>query len=258
MEKIRKYAGGIKEIFWKVETYWFFLIAGFLAFALLIWLYLIPYGVVEYNLGVNLFTSSLFTVLTVVFMNWLYSMRERIEWRFVEKEVRSDIQVCLGEIFEEILSIVENGEEIKTSVLRIMDSDTRKKAGLSQLIRLRESQEIKLEPKMLENVFRDKRYINEFSDISRRLGDIQIRYHRFLWPKLTVSLMRIQHSITLLELAFGMDQSSRKTELRAIFSEFRNLIPELVSHSFKSLINEIYSINEMGIELRYFVYTFPA
>lgn len=70
------------------KIYWIILIVAFAGFALSIWLVLIPYEVVEYNLGVNLFTSSIFMVLTVIFLSLLANLRERREWKNVETWVK--------------------------------------------------------------------------------------------------------------------------------------------------------------------------
>ena len=66
------------------KGYWLTLIAIFSIFAVLIWAVFIPKQFIEYNLGVNLFTSSIFTVLTIVFLSWLFDLREKAEWHQLE------------------------------------------------------------------------------------------------------------------------------------------------------------------------------
>lgn len=50
---------------------------GFTVFAILVWFILIPNGFVEYNLGVNLFTESIFLILTIVFLTYIIGFGEK-------------------------------------------------------------------------------------------------------------------------------------------------------------------------------------
>jgi glucan phosphoethanolaminetransferase (alkaline phosphatase superfamily) len=61
-----------------LKIFWLALVVFFSAFALLIWVWLIPYGNLEYNLAVNLFTSSIFMVFTIVFLNVLFNARKKV------------------------------------------------------------------------------------------------------------------------------------------------------------------------------------
>ena len=74
------------------RLYWIILIAFFTALALTIWLWLVPYQILEYNLSVNLFASSIFMVATVISLSWLISLREKAEWNVVKYAVHSRIQ----------------------------------------------------------------------------------------------------------------------------------------------------------------------
>lgn len=67
------------------KSYWIILIASFAIFALSIWLYFIPYHIMEYSLGVGFFTSAIFMVLTIVFLSWLFNLRETRQWEHVKK-----------------------------------------------------------------------------------------------------------------------------------------------------------------------------
>jgi hypothetical protein len=69
------------------RTYWLILALVFLAITLFFGLWAIPYKIIEYNLAVNLFTSSIFMVLTVVLLSWLLNVRKKAEWKAVEHRV---------------------------------------------------------------------------------------------------------------------------------------------------------------------------
>jgi Mg2+ and Co2+ transporter CorA len=57
---------------------------------------------IEYNFGVNLLTSSIFLVLTIIFLSWLFSVREKAEWRVVESKVLKRISDRLLSLFSVI------------------------------------------------------------------------------------------------------------------------------------------------------------
>lgn len=66
------------------KAYWIILIVAFTEFSL-VWFWLVPYRIVEYNLGANLFTGPIFMVLTIVFLSWLFTSGEKNQWSLVEE-----------------------------------------------------------------------------------------------------------------------------------------------------------------------------
>ena len=245
------------------KTYWIILIIAFTGFALSIWFWLIPQKIIEYNLGVNLFTSSIFMVFTVVFLTWLFTLRERIQWTTVKNEVYGSIQDNLSAIFDGILDIVEEGVRFKQSILSTKDTETRKKLSFDELCKLKDAKEIRLHPVMLEAFLGDQKPFESFLSIGKRLSDIEIKYSKFLSPQLTVSLIIIQRSIRLLEYVAqihaslptlsGVRALDQKIEplIRELDQQSETLIPEMVLISLGRLIREIYNIHEMGIEFSY-------
>jgi hypothetical protein len=124
-------------MFLSEKLYWLILIAGFTAFATLLWFWLIPCQIIEYNLAVNLFTSSIFMVLTVVFLSWLFSLRERAEWNNVKNEVFFNIRLELATLFDEILEYLEGGLDLKISLYGEKDKQKNREmisSGLKKLI----------------------------------------------------------------------------------------------------------------------------
>lgn len=244
------------------KTYWIILIIAFTGLALSIWFWLIPQEIIEYNLGVNLFTSSIFMVLTVVLLSWLFTLRERSQWKTVKNEVYGSIQVNLSAIFDGILDIVEGGLNFKQSILSTEDTETRKKLSFDELCKLKDAKEIRLHPIMLEVFLGDRKPFESFLSIGKRLSDIEIKYSKFFSPQLTVSLISIQRSIDLLYYAGQIRTTGLHPVPTALKKQFETtttvleqqtetLISDLVSISFKRLIDEIYNIHKMGIEISY-------
>jgi len=231
------------------KTYWIILIIAFTGFALTIWFWLIPQEIVEYNLGVNLFTSSIFMVFTVVFLTWLFTLRERIQWTTVKNEVYGSIQDDLSNIFDGILDIVEEGLRFKRSFLSTKDRETRKKRGFDELCKLKDAKELRPDPIVLESHLGAQKPFESFLNIGKSLSDIEIKYSKFLSPQLTVSLIKIQRSIKLLDYASQL--RTQKTLVPELAQQIETLVPELVSISLERLIQQIYNIHKMGIEFSY-------
>ena len=242
-------------MFERVYYYWFFLAVLFGVFALLIWFGLIPYGIVEYNLGVNLFTSSVFMVLTIIFLSWLFTVREKNEWKIVKDEIYSMIQDEIGILFNEILNFTENGLMLKIS-FSVLDKKTRKEASFSELCKLKDATELKLNALELKLLLEGKTPtpLETFLDVAQNLNDIEIKYSRFLPPQLLLSLIKIRHSIRFLETTVKLHINIKVSPtLNKIMpkeiQEMENEIPKIISASFKKLLEEIHNIHKSGIQL---------
>lgn len=238
------------------RTYWIILILGFSAGSLVIGFWIIPYGVLEYNLAINLLTSSIFMVLTIVLLTLFINLRETIIWKKVEDEVHWSISFAVSEIFNGILDAVENGLMTKMSVMGIQNNEDRKKIYLIKLRDLKDAKEIRLDQLYVKS-FLEHKDLEPFASVSVRLSDIQIKYYRFLSPELTLSLMRLQTAIFGLETISLLVSSMEKLakEYTATFPQvspgrpLETWIPQSISLPFKRMIEEIYKISEMGYEI---------
>src|SRR3990170_7165336 len=73
------------------RSYWILLIALFTGFSLSVMFLLIPYHIIEYDLGIDLFTSSVFMVLTIIFLTWIINIQEKKRSKFFQDRVQSRI-----------------------------------------------------------------------------------------------------------------------------------------------------------------------
>jgi len=241
-----------------LRTFWFSLIAFFSAFALLIWFWLIPYNYLEYNLGTNLFSNSIFMVLTIILFNILLNQREKSEWKTVKDYVYTTIQDELGVLFFEILNYVENGLFIKMSLLRLQDKKIRNEKGLSELRKLKEMKELKLNAEELVFLLEYKNQLEAFLSVSRNLGEVETKYSRFLPSELTLSLMKIRDSIRLIETMVQLHRILKNLipvlsrSMPKESQEMKDVIPTSISLSFKKLIEEIDNIHKIGIEFSFY------
>ena len=236
------------------KSYWIILIVGLIVFVSLIAFVLIPYEILDYNLGINLISESTGIIVTIVFLTWLFSLRERLRWKVVKHEVYLHIQNNLSLLFDNVLTYVENGYEFKNSLLNIKDEDTKKKQVYMQLFKLKDAEKITLDTKLLSIFLEDRTFLEYFAEVARRFSNIESKYSRFLSPQLTISLMRIQDDLRVLEHAFEMNKLFKiapEKSSKKWLTKVNSTISDMVSVSFKLLIEEIYKIHEMGIEIPY-------
>jgi hypothetical protein len=245
------------------RTQWIILFLVFFAISLVIGFWIIPYRLLEYNLAINLLTSSIFTAITVGLISWFVNLADTIRWKKVENEVHWDIEFALSEIFQGILSSVENGYAIKLSAMTLQNKEDRKKSYLIQLRNLKDAKEIKLDQMYLKLFLEHESALEPFSSVSKRLGETQIKYSRFLSPGLTISLMNIQRSIFALETTSQMVASFKRMaasfnrlpkELTVKISQMSEekleaVIQQSISTTFKKMIEEIYKMSQMGYEI---------
>lgn len=137
------------------------------------------YGILEYNLGVNLFTSSISTVLTIVFLNFLFPSREQNEWKTVKDEVYSMIQMELGAMFNGILNYVEDSFITQSYLLNLKKKETRKEPLLSALTELKDTKELKLNESEWKLMIENKISLEVFSTAAQTINEVEIKYSIF-------------------------------------------------------------------------------
>lgn len=209
---------------------------GFASFAVVDWVWIIPNGIWERSLAERFFVSSIFTMLTIVLLNVLIIWWEQRSWRHVKKEVSLMIQEELGIIFLLILDFIENGLMIKNSLT--------KENAFSKLCELKESEGLPKLNTALKALLEDKTSIKLFTEIKQNINNVELKYSRFLTPKLNRSLIKIQYSLSLLERGVQMHQKI----LPMMNEEKEQVVSTSVSASFKVLMDEIYNIHREGIE----------
>jgi len=181
----------------------------------------------------------------------------------VKNEVYSNIQRILGVLFDNIFYYIENGLNIKNSLLKITDKEIRKDSYLKELLRLKDTKELKLNSFMLSTLLEFRDSLEPFVRASRELNNVETKYSKFLSPQLTLSLIKIQKSIMLLESCLELYIANKKLlkELNKMptrmslevkkemlkMGQKNGTISQCISMSFKNLIEEIYKIHKMGL-----------
>jgi hypothetical protein len=217
---------------------------GFTSFALLDWFWIIPYGIWERSLAERFFVSSIFTVLTIILLNWLFIVREEHEWKTVKEKVYRDIQFELDCLFYEILQYIENGSMVQMRLVS-ENSETKSKTILSELERIKDREELELNAMQLKLLFEDKSSLDAFSTAARNLDSVEIKYWRFLPSELISCLIDFRLAIKSLELLIQSHISLEKIPIltkTAEFQEWERNYPKLIKFSFKKMIEEMYKI----------------
>jgi len=219
------------------KTYLIILILGFTGITLFIWLMLIPYGIVEYNLGVNLFTSSIFMVLTIVFLSWLFNLREKQEWKNVEALVNKRIgkyhyslfDILARFIYPQIFRPHPNKEKV-LEILKALNG-TKKATLATHANQNYFSRPLDpLSEEQLEILFKLRKYI----------GNLEIKHSRFIKPKILMSLMEIENCLDIIEEDFNLFKK---------FPGSGKAVKEEIAKSILMIMKEIYKIHKMGIEI---------
>lgn len=229
----------------------------FFVLALLDWFVLIPCRIWDANLGVNVLTSSIFMVFTIVLLTLVFNALDESEWKPVKDYVYRSIQAELGLLFMEMMNYVKDGWAIQSSFMTSVDQKTSDETALSELRKLKDAAELKLDESKLQILFTHQSELNAFSEVLNNLTELQIMYHRFFPSQLTMSFMKIRDSIRGLEQmarsqkALGDMMGLPKT-MEPIKDEMlkanSTLLRKSVSFFFKEMMQQIDNVHEMGIE----------
>jgi hypothetical protein len=157
-------------------------------------------------------------------------------------------------MFDDILNYVEDGLTTKSYLLNLKKKETRKEAFLSALTELKDAKELKLNDAEWKLLIENKASLKAFSTAAQTLNEVEIKYSRFLSSQLTLSLIKIQNSIRILDTLTQLHASIKglsptlKPILSPVYQEMEKEIPKILSLTFKKISEEIYNMHEMGIE----------
>lgn len=222
------------------KLYWIILVLFFSVFALSVWLLLLPYHILEYNLGVNLFTSSIFMVLTVVFLSWLFNVRETRQWSHVEKRVLKVLGIELSSLSRWLMSMCR----VSFSDKPTLASD---KVFFDSLEELNNKATLNVWDTW-KSMLSTGQFASLFEDYERRLADIENRYFRFLDHRLVDSLMEIRWNLNGLAIdsrAFGQIYEVQKEYAEELAKKHFEGYAEAIHR----IIKEVYKMHKLGLNI---------
>jgi hypothetical protein len=219
------------------KLYWIILILFFTIFALSVWFVLVPNGILEYNLGVNLFTSSIFMVLTILFLSWLFNLREARQWKHVENRVLKILGIELSTLSRWLMSFCHVSFLSRSTLAS-------GKVFFDSLEELNDKATLDIWDEWKKMLFTG-RFASFFEDYERRLADIEDRYFRFLDYRLVDSLMEIRWNLNALSL-----DSRAVGELPVeVQKEYAEKHFERFSKTIHRIIKEVYKIHKLGFDI---------
>jgi hypothetical protein len=192
-----------------------------------------------WDIGVNLFTDAIFSIFTIVFLSWLINYRENLSWKSVKVHVLKQISKHLYSIFNNFTNLCQctHGDGVGRDETR---EQFFRRIFFIQLEELNE----KVELNPTGQKFLDK-FISFFEKKEQHINLIEMKYSKFLDPKLVESLMVIQDNIQTLIL----NVRTRKN-IKEMFGVSDEDYFKLISLIIHRIVKEIYKITKFsGIEI---------
>jgi len=221
------------------SSYYLLLILALAIFAILVWFWFIPHGL-EYNLGVSLLTSSVFTVMTIIFLGILLNLRRKQEWRSVEKAVYGTLGWHMKNILSAFTYLLDFPSELLEMPTGINWDIAYKESLLAQAeyLAAKNVEEVKLSHTG-EN-YLSSEGINNLNNLCqkelREISAIEMKYQRFWNPSIAVLLMQLEN-----DLRGIIDLISLKDDFKDFLS--------LIAYPIHATVKDIYKIHEMRVEI---------
>ena len=222
------------------KGYWIILIVGLIVFVSLIEFVLIPYEILDYNLGINLISESIGILFTIIFLTWLFSLRETRQWKIVKDEVIRRIGVKVYDICFDFINLLTLSVQTPPEAT----VEEYKRIFFTQLEEVYRKEQIKLN-NLGKQTLPKQEFIRSLRDGHDYLDNLETKYSKFLDPSLTRSLMKIKFMLNALNRNLGM---RKKPVFRSIPDD---KLSDMMSILIHEIIKEIYVIHKMGIEIYY-------
>ena len=226
------------------KTYWFVLIIAFSGFSLTIWFWLMPYQIVEYNLGVNLLTSSIFMVFTIVFLSWLSRLRERLQWKSARDQLYHEISARLFSIFRQVFLFVDPtaiGDMPKTVFARRLEKLSNESDEDFQYM---------LESTYLQSEKEISAIIKGWARRDRDFISMEMHnFQSFFDPELRVHMVNILSALGDLEYLLDLKEKHSIANPWGQGQFIIDLYLGRISYSIHTIVKEIHEVSKMGIEI---------
>ena len=217
----------------KYTSKWMYYIS--IAFVLIIFDFFVLFAFVPMNpdLGYNIFSEVWGIIATVLLLMLIVEVREHSEWKNVEiwvktrmgKQLFNLFNILSRFIYPEIFSPVPSKEKVLTILEAINEM---KEATLTEYAYNHFPKPASdMSVYQLDILFRYRRY----------LSDLEIKYFRFIKPKIRISLMEIQKYLDSIEADFDLVKRFESSE---------TVVEKSMVKSILGILKEIYKISQAG------------
>ena len=157
------------------KSYWIILIIGLIIFVSLIEFMLIPYEILDYNLGINLISEGIGILFTIIFLTWLFSLRESRQWKPVEDEVIRRIGVRLHDICFDFINLIKLSVQTPPEAT----AEEYRRIFFTQLEEVNRKEQIELND-LGKKTLSKQEFIRSLRDDYDYLNNLETKYPRFL------------------------------------------------------------------------------
>jgi len=255
MAGIKAKLGNLLKLNISEELYLIGIALVFLAISLFLGLeiWVVHNSFFEYTVWTDVFSSSIFLVLTILLLSWLLKVREIREWHTVRDEVFFRIRLELSNLFDLATEYFEGGSSFKMELMEEKD----KKKNMDMLVKGLEklsNSDVVSSNLIVMDFFKNSWEMEDFQNADEKLANIQGLYSRHLPADITISLMKLQECIwTLDNLKKANDIFNKSTLISNLIAStakdaYENNKVEMLKIPLVNLLKEIhvlYSIPEL-------------
>lgn len=106
------------------RTYWVLLIVGLVLFIVVDIVWIMP---THWDIGVNLFTDAIFTMFTIVFLTWIFTIREKRELEPVREVALRRLKPLVDHLFlllQNLCELKPKGKKVRSLLLELSSQGT--------------------------------------------------------------------------------------------------------------------------------------
>jgi hypothetical protein len=208
-----------------LRAYWILVVTSLIVFICGVWFVLVPFHIIDGNLGTDLIIQAGGTLFTIVFLTTLVAWAENSHWKSIKDRVISRLKWQLYIMSYDIMGFFEGlTPYLGTLVIPEYFVPALKKGG---------EEAIPLDEKYYEAAFSNRRAA--FVEWSNYLDSLETKYSRFLGFQILYSVMKIQDDIS--RIIYILERWGSDSELLN-----RDDTKKDVALIFRRILRETYNI----------------
>ena len=211
-------------------------------------LFLIPKGLLEHNLGINIVTEIIGIVFTIFIIEKLLHWNEERLW----KKVKNQVYYRLGEeiyyIIIDLRNFIDLPPQVTSGAVSQEENldEFRKRKFFESLDYLCCAESISMN-EVFRKIITNGGYGEIYSKREKYLSDIEAKYFRFLTPDILIPLMNLQRRLHSLDLKILIRQ--KRLQRGWLLLQTEDEFYEMISRIVLLIFTEICKLKEVGLQL---------